>query len=62
MAREVDLGSVKGPKGDKGNSPFVFSVDEDTGDLYVYYEEGDTVPGFYLDESNGDLYVIIADE
>ena len=61
MAREVDLGSVVGPKGDKGNSPFALSVDEDTGILYLYYEEGDNIPEFWLDESTGDLYVIISE-
>nr|DAT87377.1 MAG TPA: hypothetical protein [Caudoviricetes sp.] len=69
---KLDAGELKGDKGDKGDKGvtgesgvtvpisglFTLSVEEDTGDLYVYYADGSTPPEFEYNSETGDLYYI----
>lgn len=69
---KLDAGELKGDKGDKGDKGatgesgvtvpisglFTLAVEEDTGDLYVYYADGSTPPEFEYDSETGDLYYI----
>ena len=61
MAREIDLGSVIGPrgeKGDKGDMIFGLEVDPDGG-LYCVYQDGTTPPDFDYEDDTGALYLVI---
>ena len=69
---KLDAGELKGEKGEKGEKGangesgvtvpisglFTLAVEEDTGDLYVYYADGSTPPEFEYDSETGDLYYI----
>lgn len=70
---KLDAGELKGDKGDKGDKGvtgesgvtvpisglFTLAVEEDTGDLYVYYADGSTPPEFEYNSETGDLYYVI---
>lgn len=69
---KLEVGELKGDKGDKGDKGatgesgvtvpisglFTLSVEEDTGDLYVYYADGSTPPEFEYNSETGDLYYV----
>ncbi|WP_418751076.1 hypothetical protein [Frisingicoccus sp.] len=57
MNREVDLGSIVGPQGPKGDMPFGLELDSD-GNLNLIYQDGSTPPNFEYDQTNGNLYFI----
>ena len=72
IQEKLDAGELKGEKGEKGEKGatgesgvtvpisglFTLAVEEDTGDLYVYYADGSTPPEFEYDSETGDLYYI----
>lgn len=60
MPREELIGSVIGPKGDKGDMIFWLEVDTD-GDLYAVYADGSSPPVFEYNSANGNLYLIVND-
>lgn len=61
MARELDLGSIIGPqgsKGDKGDMIFGFEVDS-SGNFYCNYQDGTMPPNLEYDSTTGNLYLIV---
>lgn len=61
MPKEVDLGSVVGPQGPKGDTLFWLEVDSD-GNLYAVYADGASPPQFEFEEKSGNLYLIVSDD
>lgn len=69
---KLEAGELKGEKGEKGEKGatgesgvtvpisgfFTLAVEEDTGDLYVYYADGSTPPEFEYNSETGDLYYV----
>ena len=58
MAREVDLGSITGPQGPKGDMICGFEVDAN-GDLYCIYQDGTSPPKMEYEASTGNLYLVV---
>ena len=58
MARELDLGSVIGPKGDKGDMIFGFEVDS-SGNFYCNYQDGTLPPNIEYDSATGNVYLVV---
>ena len=61
MPKEVDLGSVMGPQGPKGDTLFWLEVDSD-GNLYAVYADGASPPQLEFEEKSGNLYLIVSDD
>lgn len=59
--REIDLGSVIGPQGNKGDTIFQLEVDS-AGNLYAIYQDGTTPPDFEFDSTTGNLYLVVSDD
>lgn len=64
MPKEVDLGSVMGPRGPtgpKGDTIFWLEVDSD-GNLYAVYADEASPPQFEFEKESGNLYLIVSDD